>query len=221
MNDIKDIKKGDIIYMGHDDFDGKGINECIVREVHDDHILCFDTSDKNIKYWLDEDTKDLFYKDRAVAAKAVGLPTKEEYALYFKLSNGDIGYLSWSGNETVDENAIGCVGLYCYNSMGVQYTGCELDVFEEKPLAAYLDEALELADYDKSVEWQKIDEDRFESMLEECESRQQEEEFGKNCDSLRDRGDYEDREYVRNSTAGDYSPSNPWDAPGMSIRDFI
>lgn len=23
------------------------------------------------------------------------------------------------------------------------------------------------------------------------------------------------------STAGDYSPSNPWNAPGMSIRDFI
>lgn len=23
------------------------------------------------------------------------------------------------------------------------------------------------------------------------------------------------------STAGDYSPSNPWDAPGMSIRDFV
>ena len=23
------------------------------------------------------------------------------------------------------------------------------------------------------------------------------------------------------STAGDYSPSNPWDAPGMSMRDFI
>lgn len=22
-------------------------------------------------------------------------------------------------------------------------------------------------------------------------------------------------------TAGDYGPSNPWDAPGMSIRDFI
>ena len=22
-------------------------------------------------------------------------------------------------------------------------------------------------------------------------------------------------------TAGDYSPSHPWDAPGMSIRDFI
>ena len=23
------------------------------------------------------------------------------------------------------------------------------------------------------------------------------------------------------STAGDYGPSNPWDAPGMSVRDFI
>lgn len=28
-------------------------------------------------------------------------------------------------------------------------------------------------------------------------------------------------EYVPSSENGDYSPSNPWDAPGMSIRDFI
>lgn len=28
-------------------------------------------------------------------------------------------------------------------------------------------------------------------------------------------------DYCPSSTAGDYSPSNPWDAPGMSIRDFI
>jgi hypothetical protein len=27
--------------------------------------------------------------------------------------------------------------------------------------------------------------------------------------------------YCPSSTNGDYSPSNPWDAPGMSIRDFI
>lgn len=33
--------------------------------------------------------------------------------------------------------------------------------------------------------------------------------------------DYEDRYYIRSSTNGDYSPSNPWDAPGMSINDFI
>jgi hypothetical protein len=30
-----------------------------------------------------------------------------------------------------------------------------------------------------------------------------------------------DDEYTPSSTNGDYSPSNPWDAPGMSIRDFI
>lgn len=31
----------------------------------------------------------------------------------------------------------------------------------------------------------------------------------------------EDREYCPSSTARDYGPGNPWDAPGMSIRDFI
>lgn len=32
---------------------------------------------------------------------------------------------------------------------------------------------------------------------------------------------YEDDDYCPSSTAGDYSPSCPWNAPGMSIRDFI
>ena len=32
---------------------------------------------------------------------------------------------------------------------------------------------------------------------------------------------FEDDDYCPSSTNGDYSPSNPWDAPGMSIRDFI
>ena len=27
--------------------------------------------------------------------------------------------------------------------------------------------------------------------------------------------------HIRSSTNGDYGPSNPWDAPGMSISDFI
>ena len=31
----------------------------------------------------------------------------------------------------------------------------------------------------------------------------------------------EDRHYCKSSTGGDYGPSNPWDAEGMSIRDFI
>lgn len=28
-------------------------------------------------------------------------------------------------------------------------------------------------------------------------------------------------EYVPSATNEDYSPSNPWDAPGMSTKDFI
>ncbi len=39
------------------------------------------------------------------------------------------------------------------------------------------------------------------------------------CEELDDA--YEEDEYIPSSTNGDYSPSNPWDAPGMSIRDFI
>ena len=30
-----------------------------------------------------------------------------------------------------------------------------------------------------------------------------------------------EEEYIPSSTNGDYSPNNPWDAPGMSIKDFI
>lgn len=33
--------------------------------------------------------------------------------------------------------------------------------------------------------------------------------------------DDEDEEYIPSSTKGDYGPSNPWDAPGMSLKDFI
>lgn len=34
-------------------------------------------------------------------------------------------------------------------------------------------------------------------------------------------GYVEDDEYTPSATRGDYSPSNPWDAPGMSMSDFI
>ena len=33
--------------------------------------------------------------------------------------------------------------------------------------------------------------------------------------------DEDEEEYVPSAENGDYSPSNPWDAPGMSIHDFI
>lgn len=32
---------------------------------------------------------------------------------------------------------------------------------------------------------------------------------------------WEDEKYVPSAENGDYGPSNPWDAPGMSIHDFI
>lgn len=32
---------------------------------------------------------------------------------------------------------------------------------------------------------------------------------------------YDEGKYTPSASRGDYSPSNPWDAPGMSISDFI
>lgn len=32
---------------------------------------------------------------------------------------------------------------------------------------------------------------------------------------------YTEEDYTHSSTYGDYSPSNPWNAPGMCIDDFI
>lgn len=31
----------------------------------------------------------------------------------------------------------------------------------------------------------------------------------------------DDEHYIPSSSNGDYGPGNPWDAPGMSISDFI
>lgn len=34
-------------------------------------------------------------------------------------------------------------------------------------------------------------------------------------------GVFDEDDYTPSAESGDYSPGNPWDAPGMSIRDFI
>ena len=31
----------------------------------------------------------------------------------------------------------------------------------------------------------------------------------------------DEEEYCPSASHGDYSPNNPWDAPGMSVKDFI
>lgn len=45
--------------------------------------------------------------------------------------------------------------------------------------------------------------------------------LGVDEDSYPDDEYKDEEEYVPSSTNRDYGPSNPWDAPGMSIRDFI
>lgn len=55
-----------------------------------------------------------------------------------------------------------------------------------------------------------IDNDNLESEYEYIDKQLAEESFTGNVNN-----------YVTCSTYGDYSPSNPWNAPGMSAADFI
>ena len=45
--------------------------------------------------------------------------------------------------------------------------------------------------------------------------------FGIPMETEDDFDNNEEDNYCSSSTNRDYSPSNPWDAPGMSIKDFI
>ena len=44
---------------------------------------------------------------------------------------------------------------------------------------------------------------------------------GLGVDVACDEDEFDDEEYIPSSTYRDYGPSNPWDAPGMSVKDFI
>ena len=46
-------------------------------------------------------------------------------------------------------------------------------------------------------------------------------EYAFDVDGIRSECEDGEEEYTPSSTNGDYSPSNPWGAPGMSIKDFI
>ena len=56
-----------------------------------------------------------------------------------------------------------------------------------------------------------------------CETEEDEIKEANNCDKYEEGTPacLEEDEYCPSATHGDYSPSSPWDAPGMSIRDFI
>lgn len=45
-------------------------------------------------------------------------------------------------------------------------------------------------------------------------------ESARNCGKYEEE-DEEEEYYTPSCSTGDYSPNNPWDAPGMSIKDFI
>lgn len=55
---------------------------------------------------------------------------------------------------------------------------------------------------------------------EQLETDEEEKEMAQKCERYRLITDYEE-EYCPSATAGDYSPSSPWNAPGMSAKDFF
>lgn len=42
-----------------------------------------------------------------------------------------------------------------------------------------------------------------------------------NAEEELEKEDDENEHYIRSNTYGDYGPSNPWNAPGMNVSDFI
>lgn len=70
----------------------------------------------------------------------------------------------------------------------------------------------------------------WDGMIESCLDYEMAETEADEIESAKDCKRYEegtppclerDDDYCPSATAGDYSPSAPWNAPGMSVRDFI
>ncbi len=93
------------------------------------------------------------------------------------------------------------------------------------------------ADFDASYGWENVMQEMFEAIAPALEDgsclevyadswkdilivKDGKMEFSQE-DIEDDEKDDEDEEYCPSSTAGDYGPGNPWDTPGMSIKDFI
>ena len=54
-----------------------------------------------------------------------------------------------------------------------------------------------------------------------AEERKAHDEFLDNYKEEHEPVEHDERYYTPSATAGDYGPSNPWDAPGMCVSDFI
>ena len=98
-------------------------------------------------------------------------------------------------------------GVYeCWDEMTFDFYVKEFGPLTEKKALAMFGLEKELEDEEEAArKWYSG---------EDYEEEETEEEF-------QDEEEIDDYEYCPSATAGDYSPSNPWDAPGMSIRDFL
>lgn len=86
--------------------------------------------------------------------------------------------------------------------------------------------------WDKAAKEVKMDKSNSAATCKDCAKRYTEGMFGMEpCPVYEEMGDIpaclrfaakeEEDIYTPSATAGDYSPSCPWNAPGMSVRDFI
>lgn len=99
------------------------------------------------------------------------------------------------------------------------------EIFREKSMACefdfsdgVVDDTEYIIEEDDEDEWEKPEWDEEEDEIDRSYHDASE-------DELRKMGAFdnlsEDEDYIPSAENGDYSPSNPWDAPGMSIKDFI
>ena len=95
-----------------------------------------------------------------------------------------------------------CKNCKYFNACGDKTRTMKCDGFE-----------LDSSPYEELIEIFNMSEEEIERMYEVCEPDDEFEDFEDDWD--------EDDEYVPSATNGDYSPTHPWDAPGMCISDFI
>lgn len=60
MLEWRTVKVGDRVTHEYNDFDGHGVLNCYISSVHDDHAIAMDAD--AIRYWIDDDTQDMFKK---------------------------------------------------------------------------------------------------------------------------------------------------------------
>lgn len=60
MLEWRTVKVGDRVTHEYNDFDGRGVLNCYISSVHDDHAIAMDAD--AIRYWIDDDTQDMFKK---------------------------------------------------------------------------------------------------------------------------------------------------------------